>query len=76
MLIVVKLLGVDAGECQVACHGVLVHIDQAARGSGPSAFPEVIEEGQCLLVGQAGVLQDGAREWGPSQTDPIWPHSG
>jgi len=49
---------VGAGECQVARHGVLVHIDQTACGSRPTAFPEVLQDGQGLLVGQPGLLQD------------------
>ena len=48
-----------AGLGQVAGHGVLVHLDQAAGGPGPAALAEVLEDGQGLLVGQAGVFQDG-----------------
>ena len=47
------------GECQVARYGVLVHLDQASGGPRPAALTEVLEDGQGLLVGQSGVLQDG-----------------
>src|SRR5206468_9492173 len=56
---IVKRLGVGSGECQVAGHGVLVDLDQAAGGPGPAAFPEVLQDGQGLLIGEAGVFQDG-----------------
>ena len=49
-----------AGLGQVAGHGVLVHLDQAACGPRAAAFPEVIQDGQGLLIGQSGLLQDGA----------------
>ena len=48
------------GEGQVARHGVLVHLDQAAGGSRPAALAEVLQDGEGLVVGQAGLLQDGA----------------
>ena len=53
-----------AGERQVACHGVLVHLDQAAGGPRPASLPEMLEDGQGLLVGQSGVLQDGPLAFG------------
>jgi hypothetical protein len=56
---VVEVLGVGPGECQIACHGVLVHIDQATGRSCPAAFPEVLQDGEGLVVGQAGVFEDG-----------------
>ena len=46
------------GFGQVAGHGVLVHLDQAAGGPRTAAFPEVFQDGQGLLVGQSGVFQD------------------
>jgi hypothetical protein len=49
----------DPRERQVGCHCVLVHLDRTAGGPGPAAFAEVLEDGQGLLVGQSGVLQDG-----------------
>ena len=53
-----------AGLGQVAGHGVLVHLDQAAGGSRPAALAEVLQDGQGLVVGQSGVLQDGALAFG------------
>ena len=44
----------------LARHGVLVHLDQAAGGPCPAAFLDVLQDGEGLVVGQAGVLQDGA----------------
>jgi hypothetical protein len=60
----VEFLGMNPRECQVACHGVLVHIDQAACGSGSATLAEVLQDGQSLVVGQAGVFQDGAFAFG------------
>src|SRR5206468_3056743 len=57
--LVVELRGVGPGDRQVSGHGVLVDLDQAAGGPGAAALAEVIEDGQGLLVGQPGVLQDG-----------------
>src|SRR3954469_6261346 len=58
--LVVELLGVGAGQGQVAGHGVLVHLDQAAGGPRPAALAEVVQDGQGLAIGQSGVFQDGA----------------
>jgi len=52
------------GESQRACHGVLVHIDQAPGGSCPAAFLEVFQDGQGLMVGQASVFEDGPLAFG------------
>ena len=43
----------------VACHGILVDIHQATGGSCPAAFADVFQDGQGLVVGQSGVLEDG-----------------
>src|SRR3982751_1913651 len=48
------------GQGDVASDGVLVDIHQAAGGPGPAAFPDVAEDLADLLIGQAGLLQDGA----------------
>ena len=53
-----------AGHGHVARHGVLVDIDQAAGGSCPAAFPDVLQDGEGLVVGQSGVLQDGPLAFG------------
>jgi hypothetical protein len=48
-----------AGPRQVARHRVLVDIDQAAGGTRPASLPEVFQDGESFLVGQAGVLKVG-----------------
>jgi len=48
-----------AGDRQVTCHGVLVDIEEATGGPCPTSFLDVVQEGQGLVVGQAGVFQDG-----------------
>ena len=58
--LVVESLGVGPGEGRVARHGVLVDPDQAAGGARPAALAEVLQDGEGLLVGQSGLLQDGA----------------
>src|SRR3954453_13255630 len=55
---VVELLGVGAGQRQVACHRVLVHLDQATGGPCPAAFLDVLQDGEGLVVGQAGMLEN------------------
>jgi hypothetical protein len=55
----VQSLGVAPGFGQVASHGVLVDADQATGGPRPAAFPDVLQDGEGLIVGQACVLQDG-----------------
>ncbi len=57
---VVECLGVGAGPRQVARHGVLVDIDQAAGGARPTSLAEVPQDGKGFVVGQAGVFQDGS----------------
>jgi hypothetical protein len=52
------------GQGDVACDGVLVHADQATGGPGPAALADVIEDIEGLLVGQSGLLQDGAFAFG------------
>jgi hypothetical protein len=54
-----ELLGVGPGERQVARHRVLLHIDQATRGSRPAAFLDVLQDGEGFVVGKAGVFKDG-----------------
>src|SRR4029077_13456922 len=39
---------------------VLVDPDQAAGAARPAALPEMLQDGEGLLVGQSGLLQDGA----------------
>jgi hypothetical protein len=51
---------VGTGLGDVACHGVLVHTDEASRGPGPAALAEVIQDVEGLGIGQARLLQDGA----------------
>src|SRR5581483_11303942 len=51
--------GVGAGQRKVARHRVLVHIDQATGGSRPTAFLDVLQDGQSFVVGQAGVFENG-----------------
>jgi hypothetical protein len=55
----VEFLGVGTGDGQVTGDGILVHINQATGGSRPTAFLDVLQDGQCFVVGQSGVLQDG-----------------
>ena len=57
--LVVEFLGVGAGDGQVALHGVLVDLDQPTGGARAAAFPEVLQDRESLVVGQAGVFQDG-----------------
>jgi hypothetical protein len=57
---VVDLLGVLASDHGQAYHGVLVDTDQAARLPHPAALLEMVEHGQCLVVGQLAAIQSGA----------------
>src|SRR3954452_16432479 len=50
----------SAGLGDVARHRVLIHLHQATGGPGPAALADVVQDGMGLLVGQAGLLQDGA----------------
>jgi hypothetical protein len=52
------------GQGDVACHGILVHTDEASGGPGPAALADVIQDVEGLGVGQSGLLQDGALAFG------------
>src|SRR4051812_49223797 len=56
---VVEFLGMGPGDRQITCHSVLVDIDQATGGSCPTSFLDVLQNVQGLVVGQAGVFEDG-----------------
>jgi hypothetical protein len=49
-----------AGQGYVTRHCVLIHLHQATGGAGPTALSDVVQDGVDLLVGQSGLLQDGA----------------
>jgi len=49
---VVEFLGMAAGECQIAGHGVLVDVHQAAGGPGPAALADVAQDIEDLLIGR------------------------
>src|SRR4051812_34963834 len=53
-------LGMGAGFGDVACDRVLIHLHQATGGPGPAALSDGVRDGMGLLVGQPGLLQDGA----------------
>jgi hypothetical protein len=56
---VVELLGVRARQADVACHRVLVHLDQATGGPGAATLADVFEQRDGLVLGQPGVFQGG-----------------
>ena len=53
--LVVELAGVAAGEPGVAGDGLAVDFRQPGRLAGADALGEVLEDGECLAVGEAGV---------------------
>jgi hypothetical protein len=55
----VELPGVVAGPQAVAGYGVSGHADEAAGFPHPHAFGDVLQEGDDLVLGQAGVEQGG-----------------
>src|SRR3954453_19510335 len=57
---VVEPLGMGPGEGRVPRHGVLIDPDQAAGDARPAALAKVLEDGEGLVVGQSGLLQDRA----------------
>jgi hypothetical protein len=52
--------GVPAGLQGVADDGVLIDADEAGGLSNAAAFVEVVEDGEGLVVGEAGAEQGGA----------------
>src|SRR3954447_25177568 len=46
-----------AGFGDVARDCVLIHLHQATGSPGPTALPDVVQDGKGLLVGQSGLLQ-------------------
>src|SRR4051794_10894519 len=52
------------GFGDVARYCVLIHLHQATGSPGPTALPDVIQDGKGLFVGQSGLLQDGALAFG------------
>ena len=52
------------GQGKIACDRVLIDLHQTAGGPGPTALPEVVQDVADLLLGQAGLLQDGALTFG------------
>lgn len=49
-----------AGQGDVTCDRVLIDMDHAAGGPGPTALADVVQDVADLLIGQAGLLQDRA----------------
>ena len=49
-----------AGQCHVACDGVLVDVHKAAGGPGPAALADVAQDIENLLIGEARLLKDSA----------------
>jgi hypothetical protein len=58
--LVVESLGMSPGEGRVPRHGVLIDPDQTAGGARPAALAKVLKDREGLVVGQSGLLQDGA----------------
>jgi hypothetical protein len=59
-----EFLGMGPSHSHVTRHRVLVHIEQATGRSGPTTFLDVLQDGQDLVVGQAGLFQDGPLAFG------------
>ncbi len=49
-----------ASQSDVAGDGGLIDLDRAAGGPGPASLPDMTQHLADLLVGEAGLLQDGA----------------
>jgi hypothetical protein len=49
-------MGTGFGD--IACHGVLIDLDESTGGSGAASLPKVFQDGQRLVVWQAGLLKD------------------
>src|SRR3954465_13768360 len=55
-------MGAGLGDGARGC--VLIHLHQATGRPGPTALPDVVQDGKGLFVGQSGLLQDGALAFG------------